>query len=88
MGAISQDRDAAISGVLGRRAPMAPISIAVSRNARPVQSYQFEMVDDPLLSPILLQMAVFSAIDSTERSVGAASVRVTGDAVCGTTIKG
>ena len=79
MGAISQDRDAAISGVLGRRAPMAPISIAVSRNARPVQSYQFEMVDDPLLSPLLLQMAVFSAIDSTERSVGAASVRVTGE---------
>jgi hypothetical protein len=79
MGTIAQDRDAAISGVLGQRAPMAPVSIAVSRNGRPVQSYQFEMVNDPLLSPLLLQMAVFSAIDSTERGVGAASLRVTGE---------
>ncbi len=79
MGTVSQDRESAVSGVLGRRAPMAPVSIAVSRNGRPVQSYQFEMVDDPLLSPLLLQMAVFSAIDSTERSVGAASVRVSGE---------
>jgi hypothetical protein len=79
MGTIGQDRDAAISGVLGQRAPMAPVSIAVSRNGRPVQSYRFEMVNDPLLSPLLLQMAVFSAIDSTERSVGAASLRVTGE---------
>ena len=79
MGTIAQDRDAAISGVLGRRAPMAPVSIGVSRDGRPVQSYQFEMVSDPLLSPLLLQMAVFSAVDATERSVGAASLRVTGE---------
>jgi hypothetical protein len=38
-----------------------------------------QMVDDPLLSPLLAQMAVFSAVDSTERSVGAATVRVTGE---------
>jgi hypothetical protein len=79
MGAIAQDRDAAISGVLGQRAPMVPATIAVSRNGRPVQSYQFEMVNDPLLSPLLLQMAVFSTIDSTERTVGAASLRVSGE---------
>jgi hypothetical protein len=78
MGTIGQDFDTAISGELGKRAPMAPVSIAVSRNARPVQSYECQMVNDPLLSPLLLQMAVFSAVDSTERSVGAASLRVTG----------
>jgi len=33
-----------------------------------------------LLSPLLLQMAVFSAIDETERTVGASSVRITGEA--------
>ena len=32
----------------------------------------------PLLSPLLLQMAVFTAIDATERTVGASSIRVTG----------
>ena len=40
--------------------------------------YQMQMVNDTLLSPLLLQMAVFSAIDATERTVGATSIRVTG----------
>jgi hypothetical protein len=79
MGTIGQDRDTAISGELGKRALTVPVSLAVSRNARPVQSYNFEMANDPLLSPLLLQMAVFSAVDSTERTVGAASLRVTGE---------
>jgi hypothetical protein len=38
-----------------------------------------QMVDDPLLSPLLMQMAVFPVIDSTERTVGASSIRVTGE---------
>ncbi len=37
------------------------------------------MVNDPLLSPLLMQMAVYSAIDSTERTVGASTLRLTGD---------
>jgi len=44
-----------------------------------VESYQMQMVDDPLLSPLLVQMAVFSTIDATERTVGASSIRVTGE---------
>jgi uncharacterized protein YukE len=36
------------------------------------------MVSDRFLSPLLVQMAVFSAIDATERSVGASSFRIDG----------
>jgi len=79
MGVISQDHDTAIAGELGKRAAMAPVSISVSRAGRSVESYQMEMVNDPLLSPLLLQMAVYSAIDATERTVGASSIRVTGE---------
>jgi hypothetical protein len=79
MGTIGQDRDTAISGELGKRAPTVPVSIAVTRNGRAVESYECQMVDDPLLSPLLLQMAVFSAVDSTERTVGAASFRISGE---------
>jgi hypothetical protein len=38
------------------------------------------MINDPLLSPLLIQMAVFSTIDETERTVGVSSVRLTGQA--------
>jgi hypothetical protein len=79
MGAISQDHNTAVSGELGRRAAMVPVSLSVSHNTKPMESYQMQMVDDPLLSPLLIQMAVFSTIDATERTVGASSIRVTGE---------
>jgi len=79
MGAIYQDRDAAISGELGKRVPLVPVTIDVTRAGKPVQSYQVEMVNDALLSPLLLQMAVYSTIDATERTVGASTFRLTGD---------
>jgi hypothetical protein len=78
MGTIDQDRDTAIAGELGRRAPMVPVSIGISRGTRQIESYRMQMVNDPLLSPLLIQMAVYSAIDATERSVGASSIRVSG----------
>jgi hypothetical protein len=79
MGAIGYDGNTAISGELGRRAAMVPVSVGVRRDGKPIERYQMQMVNDPLLSPLLVQMAVFSAIDATERTVGAATFRVTGE---------
>jgi hypothetical protein len=79
MGTISQDHNTAVSGELGKRAVMVPVSVSVSHNKKAVESYQMQMVDDALLSPLLVQMAVFSTIDATERTVGASSIRVTGE---------
>jgi hypothetical protein len=78
MGTIYQDRNTAVAGELGKRPPMVPVSVSLSRAGKPVESYQMQMVNDALLSPLLLQMAVFSAIDATERTVGTSSIRVTG----------
>ncbi|HTP35959.1 MAG TPA: SpoIVB peptidase S55 domain-containing protein [Candidatus Acidoferrales bacterium] len=79
MGTINQDRNTAIAGELGRKAPMVPLAIQVSRRGRTLDSYQMQMVNDDLLSPLLLQMAVYSAIDETERTVGASTIRITGE---------
>jgi SpoIVB peptidase S55 len=78
MGVISEDRNTAVAGELGKRAPMAPVTMSVWRGSRNIENYQAQMVNDPLLSPLLVQMAVYSAIDATERTVGAASLRVVG----------
>ena len=79
MGTINQDRNTAVAGELGKRVPMVPVSLSISRGSRPIESYQMQMVSDPLLSPLLIQMAVYSVIDETERTVGASSIRVTGE---------
>jgi hypothetical protein len=75
MGSITADRDTAISGVVGRRAAVAPVEIRVGKN-----DYHMSVARDPVLTPLVAQMAVFSAIDSTERSVGAATYAVRGHA--------
>jgi hypothetical protein len=79
MGTIFEDRNTAVSGELGKRPEMVPVSLAVSRGSKPVESYRMQMVNDPLLSPLLLQMAVFSVIDRTERTLGASSFHITGE---------
>lgn len=76
MGTITQDRSTAVSGILGQRAAMVPVSI--SMNGNEPTAYRIRMVNDEVLSPLLLQMAVFSAVDATERSIGASSFRVRG----------
>ncbi|MEO8659029.1 MAG: hypothetical protein ABI693_11190, partial [Bryobacteraceae bacterium] len=83
MGTITDDRNAAVAGELGRKAQLVPVSISVSRAAgsgKPVldNSYKMSIVNDRFLSPMLLQMAVFSAIDSTERTMGTGSFVVRG----------
>ena len=78
MGVISQDRSTAVAGTLGTRASMMPVDIAVSRSGRTLDHYHVQMVNDRLLGPFLLQMAVYSAIDATERVVGTSSLTVKG----------
>ena len=74
MGVISQDRNTAVSGQLGQRAAMVPLEISVTRDSKAVEKYRMQMVNDRFLSPFLMQMAVFSAIDATERAMGASSI--------------
>lgn len=79
MGVISQDRDTAVTGRLGQRAAMLPVDISVIQDTKRVDAYHMQMVNDRFLSPFLLQMSVLSAIDATERSLGASSIIVHGD---------
>ncbi len=76
MGSITQDRTPAITGTLGRRAALIPITVSVNSRTGSARQwrYRMEMVRDRLLTPLLLQMAVFSAIDATERTVGLSSI--------------
>jgi hypothetical protein len=75
MGSITADRDTAISGITGRAAALTPIEIKMGAN-----TYHMNVVQDPIMTPIVAQMAVFSAIDSTQRAVGPATYSLRGHA--------
>jgi hypothetical protein len=81
MGSITQDRSVGIAGMLGRRADMVPFTISVSDPESPAgraMSYRMQMVNDRVLAPLLVQVALYSAIDATERTMGVASLEVRG----------
>lgn len=81
MGTITQDRSVGVAGSLGRRADMAPFAITVNDpEAAPARSmnYRMQIVNDRSLAPLLVQMAVYSAIEASERTMGVGSFRVRG----------
>jgi hypothetical protein len=73
MGSITADRETAVSGLTGRQANLIPVQIRVGAN-----TYRMRLAQDRVMTPLLMQMAVFSAIDSTERSVGGQTYSVRG----------
>lgn len=75
LGTITNDYSTAVRGELGRRARMVPVRIQVKSGNR-ASSYRMQMVHDSALTPFLLQMVVFSALDATERTVGSVAFRV------------
>jgi hypothetical protein len=78
MGTITQDRSTSIYGELGRKADTVPIAITVQDGHRAPFSYHMQMVNDRVLTPFIVQMAVYSAIDATERTLGLASYSLRG----------
>jgi len=73
MGTITEDRNTAISGLIGRRAGTVPLEIHVDGRA-----YRMNMIQDRVMTPLVTQMAVFSSLDETERSIGATTFTVRG----------
>lgn len=75
LGTITHDYSTAVRGELGRRTQMMPVNISVRSGTR-VSQYTMEMIRDSALTPFLVQMAAFSALDATERTIGGLSFTV------------
>ncbi len=73
-GAIHLDADAGIVGEIGRKAVLTPLRVTIAG----ARAYQNEVVRHNVLSPLLVQMAVFSALDHHVRSIGSATVDLHG----------
>src|SRR5262249_17020800 len=78
MGTIRQDRTTGVFGEIGARPRLIPVELNLYSSRSGNQRYQMEMVNDRFLSPFLLQIAVFSAIDATERALGPSTFQMRG----------
>lgn len=78
VGTMLSDRSTAIAGEVGRPARMIPLSISVKRPAGLAREYHMHLVNDRLLTPFMVQTAIFSSLDATERTLGAGTLRLSG----------
>jgi len=78
VGSISQDRATGILGNLGHAPRMIPVKLNLHTSRDSVEQFSYEMVSDEFLTPLLLNITVFNSIATRERSVGEATVTVSG----------
>lgn len=77
VGSLTSDTSTAVAGEIGRPARVIPMHIEVRDPVRR-HDYNVNLINDRLFTPLLTQMALFSAIDATERTSGAGTLRVQG----------
>jgi hypothetical protein len=78
VGSIDQDRSTGIFGQLGATPRMLPISVKVRTTRGKTETYNFEAVADPFLTPLLVRITLFSSIVATERQVGQQTLKIGG----------
>jgi hypothetical protein len=77
IGAFTQDRDAAIRGVMGASAKMIPIHIAVDGAGKP-RNLHIDVLDLPSLTPQALLVSLYETLLQTNQSAADMSYHVTG----------
>ncbi len=77
VGTIVQDRTAGILGELGKPPRMIPVRLQLSVKGKSGrdQSFSFDLVEDPLLAPLLLYASLNGIIESAERVSGNVTLR-------------
>jgi hypothetical protein len=78
VGTIQQDRFAAIYGVIGAKASSIPVHLELNSSLNTKADYNFEVVQDPFLSPFLVNIALLSTLGATERMIGPSTFEVKG----------
>jgi hypothetical protein len=78
IGAFTQDRDSAISGVFGAQAHMIPIHLSVHGEGKPRQ-LDFEMVDLPAITPQIVLIGVYQCLLQSNQTTIDTSYHLTGN---------
>ncbi len=76
IGAFRQDRASAMFGRLAAAPVMLPVRMQLTDASGSRRSYSFDLVDDPLLTPVLLYYAMNGVVGTIERTYGSATVRL------------
>jgi hypothetical protein len=78
VGSISQDRATGILGQLGHQSRMIPVTLNLHTSRGQDEQFNYEIVSDEFLTPLLLNLTIYNSIAARERSIGAATISING----------
>lgn len=78
VGAISQDRATGVFGNLGQTPRMIPVKINLHTSRDRSQAFNYEVVNDRFLTPLLLNLTIYNTIIASERSLGDSTISISG----------
>ena len=78
IGTVRQDRATAIAGTLGTSPALIPMKVSLESERGQKKSFDFRVVNDQLLTPLLTYLSILNTLGSYEREVGSASFTVKG----------
>lgn len=78
VGTISQDRSTGVFGELGHAPRMIPVKLNLHTSRGQDEQFNYEIVNDEFLTPLLLNLSIFNSIAARERSVGEATISING----------
>jgi SpoIVB peptidase S55 len=76
VGTVRGDRSPGIYGELGVAPRMIPVEVNLKTSRGEDRKYEFELVADRFLTPLLMQMTMLSTIASTERTIGDSTLQI------------
>lgn len=71
-----QDRQVAIKGVVGARPRMIPLTVEVDTSRGQERTFQLQLVNDELFTPVLAYVSLASVLQVTERDFGSQTIKV------------
>ena len=77
MGALVEDRSAAILGIKGKKAYMIPINIKLNLKSK-TKEYSIEVAEEPLLTPFLVNLVFSSVLQNATKTVGFSTYNLRG----------
>jgi hypothetical protein len=80
IGTVQQDRATTIAGTLGPGPALVPVRISLTSDRGTKKTFNMEMVNDQLFTPLLAYLSIVNTLASYERQNGAASYIVRGSA--------
>jgi hypothetical protein len=78
VGTIKQDRGMGIYGIIGERPRMVPMRIQLTTSRGIKKTFNYELAQDPLLTPLLVNLTIYNTIIASERAQGTVTLDIKG----------